>query len=138
VSIANTAGAAWLRQPPPKWRFHRLVPAEGKAASLPSLVLRSAIRVSIPPDGPDDRELFYIARDGRLVAVPIRPGSNSEAGEIGAPVPLFVTRAGRWASGLDGPQYVVSTDGLRFLMSTVTGEVTTSPITVILNWKPRP
>ena len=37
-----------------------------------------------------------------------------------------MTRVGGWAAGLDGPQYVVSPDGLRFLMSTVTGEVMTS------------
>jgi len=106
---------------------------------------RTGAEIRISTDGgdqvrwrPDGRELFYIARDGRLVAVPIRPGSNSETVETGAPVPLFVTRVGGWAAGLDGPQYVVSPDGLRFLMSTVTGEVMTSPITVILNWKPRP
>jgi hypothetical protein len=33
---------------------------------------------------------------------------------------------------------VVSTDGQRFLMDTVTEEASTSPITVILNWKARP
>ena len=87
---------------------------------------------------PDGRELFYIARDDRLVAVPIRPGSNRETVETGTPVPLFVTRVGGWAGGFERPQYVVSPDGLRFLMSTATAEVITSPITVILNWKPRP
>jgi len=34
-------------------------------------------------------------------------------------------------------QYMVSSDGQRFLVATVT-EGATSPITVILNWKPRP
>jgi hypothetical protein len=32
-------------------------------------------------------------------------------------------------------QYVVSSDGKRFLMSTVSEEASTSPITVILNWQ---
>jgi hypothetical protein len=85
---------------------------------------------------PDGKELFYIARDGQLVAVPIRLGANSETAEAGTPVRLFVTRVGGWG-GLPGPQYLVSPDGLRFLMNTLTGEVITSPITVILNWKPR-
>ena len=106
---------------------------------------RTGAEIRISTDGgdqvrwrPDGKELFYIARDGRLVAVPLRAGSNSETVETGTPVPLFLTRVGGWVSGNDGPQYVVSPDGLRFLMSTVTGEVMTSPITVILNWKPRP
>lgn len=86
---------------------------------------------------PDGKELFYIARDNQLVAVPIRLGANSETVEAGAPVPLFATRVGGWAAGL-GPQYVVSSDGQRFLMNKLTEEVVTSPITVIVNWKPQP
>jgi hypothetical protein len=78
------------------------------------------------------------ARDGRLVAVPIRLGANSETVEAGAPVRLFVTRVGGWTDVQKGPQYLVSPDGLRFLMNTLAGEVITSPITVILNWKPKP
>lgn len=87
---------------------------------------------------PDGREVFYIARDGQLVAVPIRPGSTSETVEAGTPVRLFATRVGGWAGGLPGAQYVVAPDGQRFLMNTLTGGVVTSPITVIVNWKPQP
>ena len=86
----------------------------------------------------DGKELFYIGRDEQLVAVPIRLGSNSETVEVGTPVRLFVTRVGGWASGLAGAQYVVSPDGQQFLMNTLSREAITSPITVILNWKPRP
>ena len=42
----------------------------------------------------DGRELFYIAPDGRLMAVPIGLASNGQALEAGVPVPLFVTRVG--------------------------------------------
>jgi hypothetical protein len=35
-------------------------------------------------------------------------------------------------------QYAVSRDGQRFLMNTRIEDVATSPITVILNWKPKP
>jgi hypothetical protein len=49
-----------------------------------------------------------------------------------------VTRVGGWTDVQKGPQYLVSPDGLRFLMNTLAGEVITSPITVILNWKPKP
>jgi serine/threonine protein kinase len=87
---------------------------------------------------PDGKELFYIARDGQLVAVPIRLGSNSQTVEAGTPVRLFGTRIGNWRSGPQGAQYAVSPDGQRFLMNTLSGDVITSPITVILNWKPKP
>jgi eukaryotic-like serine/threonine-protein kinase len=107
--------------------------------------LRTGDEIRISTDGgdqvrwrPDGKELFYIARDGQLVAVPIRPGSSSETVEAGSPVRLFVTRVGGWASGLPGPQYVVSPDGMRFLMNTLSEDVNTSPITVILNWKGKP
>jgi len=106
---------------------------------------RTGDEIRISSDGgdqvrwrPDGKELFYIARDGQLVAVPIRPGPNSETLEAGTPARLFATRVGGWAGGLPGSQYVVSPDGQRFLMNTLTGEVVTSPITVILNWKPQP
>ena len=105
---------------------------------------RTGDEIRISSDGgdqvrwrPDGKELFYIARDGQLLAVPIRLGANSETVEAGTPVRLFVTRVGGWGD-LPGPQYVVSPDGLRFLMNTLTGEIVTSPITVILNWKPKP
>jgi hypothetical protein len=35
-------------------------------------------------------------------------------------------------------QYAVSSDGQRFLMNTLIEDIVTSPITMILNWKPQP
>jgi hypothetical protein len=99
------------------------------------------IRISI--DGgdqvrwrPDGRELFYVARDGRLMAVPVRLGSNGETVEAGTPVPLFQTRVRGMPIGQT--QYAVSSDGMRFLMNTLIQDVLTSPISLILNWKARP
>ena len=85
----------------------------------------------------DGKELFYIALDGRLMAAPISLASNGQAVEAGVPVPLFATRVGGAVQGFNRQQYMVSPDGQRFLMNTVTEEAT-SPITVILNWKPKP
>ena len=86
----------------------------------------------------DGKELFYIALDDRLMAVPIRIASDGQTLEAGAPVPLFVTRIGSAASpNVTRQQYMVSADGQRFLMNTLTEEAT-SPITVILNWKAKP
>jgi len=81
----------------------------------------------------DGKELFYIALDDRLMAVPIEFASNSQALEVGTPVPLFATRVGGAVQYANRQQYMVSPDGQRFLMNTLTEEAT-SPITVILNW----
>ena len=85
---------------------------------------------------PDGKELFYVARDGRLMAVPVRLGSNGETAEVGTPVPLFQARVRGMPTGQT--QYVVSSDGQRFLMNTLIDDIVTSPITMILNWKPQP
>ena len=79
------------------------------------------------------RELFYIASDGRLMAVPIRIDSKNL--EAGAPVPLFATQFGG-TSNDNGRVYMVSRDGQRILLAT--RRDVTVPITVILNWKPKP
>ena len=85
----------------------------------------------------DGKELFYIALDGRLTAVPIQVDSSGQI-EPGAPMPLFATRVGGAVQALERQQYVVALDGQRFLMSTVPDNINPSPITVILNWKPKP
>ena len=84
-----------------------------------------------------DKELFYIALDGQLMAVPVRLSSDGTI-DRGTPDSLFFTRiAGGPVQANDPHQYAVSRDGQRFLISTVT-EVDNSPITVILNWKAVP
>ena len=85
--------------------------------------------------GPNGKELFYIALDARLMAVPIRLASNPQTAEPGSPTPLFATRVGGALQGTFRQQYDVSSDGARFLMNTITEEAA-SPITVILNWNP--
>ena len=81
----------------------------------------------------DGNELFYIALDGRLMAVPIRLDAIGHVVEPGVAVPLFATRVGGAVQINFSQQYMVSPDGERFLMNTVTDEAA-SPITVILNW----
>ncbi len=84
----------------------------------------------------DGKELFYVALDGRLMAVPVQLAADGRTFEAGAPVALFLTRL----LGIQGlnmrQQYMPSPDGQRFLVDTVTESVE-SPITVILNWKPK-
>jgi len=70
------------------------------------------------------------------MAVLIQLDRHGQTVEAGAPVPLFVTRVGGALQGNNRQQYMVSPDGQRFLMNNVAEEANTSPITVILNWKP--
>ncbi len=70
------------------------------------------------------------------MAVPVRPASNGHALEPDTPVPLFQTHVGVAVQNVFSRMYMISADG-RFLMSTLLEEGA-SPITLILNWKPRP
>jgi Tol biopolymer transport system component len=79
----------------------------------------------------DGQELFYIAPDGRLMAVALRFPSSSTV-EPSSPVPLFNARVGSTFIGGSKMQYVAAPDG-RFLMNTLT-EHAAAPITLILNW----
>jgi eukaryotic-like serine/threonine-protein kinase len=72
----------------------------------------------------DGKELFYVAPDDSIVAVPVIPGSDPQTGP-GAP--LF-----RMETGIRN--FDVSPDGSRFLVSTPLEKSPESPIRVILNW----
>ena len=56
--------------------------------------------------------------------------ANGSGFEVGAVKPLFETHA---VTGLRYP-YDVSADGQRFLISTLSGQTTSAPITIVLNW----
>jgi serine/threonine protein kinase/Tol biopolymer transport system component len=85
----------------------------------------------------DGKELFYVALDGRLMAVPIQVSANEKAPEVGAPIALFSPPLGGMVQQADfRHQYSVSPDGQRFLVAAVT-EPANVPIVVILNWKPK-
>jgi Tol biopolymer transport system component len=86
---------------------------------------------------PIRKELFFVARDARMMAVRLALGKNPPTIEPEAPVELFETR---FASGanipgdtLSKPQYAVARDG-RFLMNVAVEEAVAAPITIVLNW----
>jgi len=88
----------------------------------------------------DGKELFYLALDGRVMAVPIGPGPHA-AFEPGEPVPLFAARVGELVPLQSGyhQSYDISPDGQRFLMQTITEDVNApAAIMIILNWSPKP
>ena len=84
----------------------------------------------------DGKELFYLAPDNRLMAVPIRLEADRDTVDVGTPVPLFAPRFSGNPQGPSNRQYMVSPDGQRFLIDSP-AEVTL-PVTVVLNWKPNP
>jgi Tol biopolymer transport system component len=75
----------------------------------------------------DGKELYYLAPDRKLMAVPVKIGSTFEPGVA---VPLFETRMAAFFP------YEVAADG-RFLMNTPSEgpSPTASPVTMVLNWQ---
>jgi Tol biopolymer transport system component len=84
----------------------------------------------------DGRELYYVASDGRLTAVPIT--IRQGALEHGTPDPLFRIRGVRSSAPrtVMGAQrvYAVGHDGKRFLVSQSPAESPASSINVLFNW----
>jgi Tol biopolymer transport system component len=80
----------------------------------------------------DGKELFYLTRDNKLVAVNI--DTTGQAPVYGTPNALFDTDITSLDPGAFGTQYAVFNDGQRFLLNRRNDEAI--PITVILNWKP--
>ena len=81
----------------------------------------------------DGKELYFLAPDATMMAVPVTAAGTSF--EAGTPVALFPTRI------VDGgtvtrnrPQYAVARDG-RFLINQPVADATAAPITLILNWR---
>jgi dipeptidyl aminopeptidase/acylaminoacyl peptidase len=81
----------------------------------------------------DGKELFYIAPDGKLMAVSLQTDSSGTP-KPGNAVPLFLTHVGA-VEDLSRTHYAPSSDGQKFLMDTIVEE-NAAPITVIVNWKP--
>jgi serine/threonine protein kinase/Tol biopolymer transport system component len=80
----------------------------------------------------DGKELFYVAADDRLMAVPISEGIDPASLEVGTPISLFAAHLA--GAGLPKQQYAVARDAQRFLLNVI-AEQGTSHITVIQNWK---
>jgi Tol biopolymer transport system component len=86
---------------------------------------------------PNGTELFYVATDYRLLAVPITFHSDGGAPDPGSPIPLFTTILSSNAGPTYKQQYMVSPDGKSFVMQSAVGQAIASPITVVLNWNSR-
>ncbi len=79
----------------------------------------------------DGKELFYLAPDAQLMAVPVTSGVNFQAG---APVSLFQANPRELSATSEIAVYDVSKDGQRFLINTQVNTDAARPMSVILNW----
>jgi Tol biopolymer transport system component len=80
----------------------------------------------------DGRELFYVAGDGTLMAIPVT--GTASTFEAGAAQALFQTRRPVARGPLIFTAYAPSADGQRFLVNRLAADVPPLPITVVLNW----
>jgi Tol biopolymer transport system component/predicted Ser/Thr protein kinase len=78
----------------------------------------------------DGKELFFLGIDRNLMAVPIATGSTLQAGQ---PVRLFETGMSNLRYGTRS-QYVVASNGERFLISQPVAGAPPSAIIVLVNW----
>jgi len=83
---------------------------------------------------PDCKELFFVAPDDRLMAVSVQINGDG-AIDAGAPVPLFAAHLNSALQNNFRQQYAVSRDGTRFLLNRLNEAVTSTPITLLLNWR---
>ncbi len=77
----------------------------------------------------DGKELYFVAADDKLMAVPVETGASFTAG---TPVPLFYV--GSYGRRLDRYVYDVSADGQKFLLIRQLEDASMRPLTVVRNW----
>ena len=84
----------------------------------------------------DGKELFFVAADGKMMAVAVKPVVGARASfEAGSPVELFDAHIVNSGNG-NLFEYDVTSDGKRFLIDTTSGAgaAATPPLTVVVNW----
>jgi len=69
------------------------------------------------------------------MAVPILESPDGETIEPGEPKGLFVTNIGSTAILKHRQQYAVAPDAQSFVLQSVVGQPSSSPIAVMLNWR---
>ena len=83
-----------------------------------------------PSRAGDGKQLFYLAPDGMLTAVPVNAESVFATG---TPIPLFQIQGRAPISSTDVFTYDVAKDGKRFLVNRYVKPEHVSPLTILLN-----
>jgi eukaryotic-like serine/threonine-protein kinase len=78
----------------------------------------------------DGKELFYLAPDGKIMAVSVTTGASFDAG---TPAVLFQANPREMIATSEQANYDVSKDGQRFLVNSQVKTAMT-PMSVVLNW----
>lgn len=79
----------------------------------------------------DGKELFYLAPDRTLMAVPINSGTTFDPGR---PAVLFQTSVPQTGLTDDRNNYTPTQDGQRFIVNSLVDAANAQPLTVVLNW----
>jgi eukaryotic-like serine/threonine-protein kinase len=79
----------------------------------------------------DGKEIFYLAADGKIMAVPVNEGANFNPR---TPVPLFQANQRALVATSELLAYDVTRDGQRFLINTHVKGGEIQPMSVVLNW----
>jgi Tol biopolymer transport system component/predicted Ser/Thr protein kinase len=83
----------------------------------------------------DGKEIFYIAADRKLMAVPVQ-GAGSTF-QVGAATALFEAPVRGFLQGWENSnRYDVAPDGQRFLINVPAEGVASAPMVTVLNWTP--
>ena len=83
----------------------------------------------------DGREIVYLGPNNALTTATVN--SDGASFEVGGVRTLFAVRPRPMVTLGDYP-YDVSVDGQRFLVNTVVEETTSTPITLVVNWRAGP
>ena len=78
----------------------------------------------------DGKELFYLSTDSKIMAVPVKTGSNFDAG---TPTALFQANPREMVATSELFSYDVSNDGQKFLVN-ASLKTAMTPMSVVLNW----
>jgi hypothetical protein len=79
----------------------------------------------------DGKELFYLAQDLKLMAVPVATGARFQAQAARA---LFQCRVDVIGIGVRNNSYAASADGQKFLVYTLSDATSPSPTIAVINW----
>src|SRR6202049_1189372 len=77
----------------------------------------------------DGKELFYLSTDSKIMAVPVKTGSNFDAG---TPTALFQANPREMVATSELFSYDVSNDGQKFLVN-ASSKAAMAPMSVVLN-----
>jgi Tol biopolymer transport system component len=82
----------------------------------------------------DGKELFYLAADGKIMAVQVQSASGSKFA-WGPPQPLFDVPPIASQLRFESFRYAVTADGKRFLVLTDPKNTPRPPLTLVINWQ---